>query len=127
GLPICGQAATTGRGASYQQALNLDRAFADVAEYVQEVSSPAQVQHVTDRAIRLAIGRRAPTAIILPKDVQEEPFEAPPRASGFTRSGPGYSRPVIVPAEGDLRKASDILNAGERVAILIGAGAAEAV
>jgi pyruvate dehydrogenase (quinone) len=126
-LAICGQAEATVRGGSYQQELNLDRLFADVAEYVQEVSHPAQLPHVLDRAIRLAIARRAPSVVIIPKDVQEQKFEEPKRAHGFTRSGPGYSRPVIVPAESDLRKAADILNIGEKVAILIGAGAVHAV
>src|SRR5438552_4826889 len=126
-LAICGQAETTVRGASYQQELNLDRMFADVAEYVQEVTHPAQLPHVTDRAIRLALARRAPSVIVLPKDLQEQPFEPPQRAHGFTRSGPGYARPVIVPAEADLRRAAEILNAGQRVAMLVGAGARGAV
>lgn len=125
-LAICGQAEATVRGASYQQELNLDRMFADVAEYVQEVTHAAQLPHVIDRAIRLALARRAPTVIVIPKDVQEQAFEAPERLHGFTRSGPGYSRPVIVPTEADLRRAADVLNAGERVAILVGAGAADA-
>ena len=125
-LAICGQAETTVRGGSYQQELNLDRMFADVAEYVQEVSHPAQLPHVVDRAIRLALARRAPSVIIIPKDVQEETFEKPKRAHGFTRSGTGYSRPVVVPTETDLRRAADVLNAGEKVAMLVGAGAAEA-
>src|SRR3954464_341772 len=75
GLAICGQAESTVRGGSYQQELNLDRAFADVSEYVQEVSRPAQLPHVIDRAVRLALARRAPSAIVIPKDVQEEKFE----------------------------------------------------
>jgi len=125
-LAICGQAETTVRGGSYQQELNLDRMFADVAEFVQEVSHPAQLPHVVDRAIRLAIARRGPAVIILPKDVQEQAFEAPKRAHGFTRSGPGYSRPIVVPDERDLKRAAEVLNAGEKVAILIGAGAAGA-
>ena len=126
-LAICGQAETTVRGGSYQQELNLDRIFEDVAEYVQEVDAPAQLPHVIDRAIRLAIARRGPSVVILPKDVQEEPFAAPKRQHGFTRSGPGYSRPIVIPAQADLRKAADVLNAGRKVAILIGAGAAQAV
>jgi pyruvate dehydrogenase (quinone) len=65
--------------------------------------------------------------VIIPKDVQEEAFEAPKRAHGFTRSGPGYVRPVVVPKEDDLRRAADVLNAGKKVAILIGAGAVDAV
>jgi pyruvate dehydrogenase (quinone) len=126
-LAICGQAETTVRGASYQQELNLDRMFGDVAEFVQEVSHPAQLAHVTDRAIRLAIARRGPSVIILPKDVQEQSYEEPARAHGFTRSGSGYSRPIVIPAEADLERAAQVLNAGEKIAILIGAGAAKAV
>ena len=125
-LAICGQAEATVRGGSYQQELNLDRMFADVAEYVQEVTAPAQLPHVIDRAIRLALARRGPSVIIIPKDVQEEAFTKPKRAHGYTRSGPGYSRPVIVPAEEELGRAADILNAGAKVAILIGAGALHA-
>jgi pyruvate dehydrogenase (quinone) len=125
-LAICGQAEATVRGGSYQQELNLDRMFADVAEYVQEVTHPAQLPHVLDRAIRLALARRAPSVVIIPKDVQEQAFEAPKHAHGFTRSGPGYSRPAVVPSERDLRKAAEILNAGEKIAILIGAGALDA-
>src|SRR5206468_847223 len=125
-LAICGQAETSVRGANYQQELNLDRAFADVAVYVQEVSTPAQLPHVIDRAIRLAIARRAPSVVIIPKDVQEEAFAKPKRAHGFTRSGPGYSRPLVVPAEAELRRAAEVLNAGEKVAVLVGAGAAGA-
>jgi pyruvate dehydrogenase (quinone) len=125
-LAICGQAEATVRGASYQQELNLDRMFADVAEYVQEVTHPAQLPHVLDRAIRLALARRGPSVVVIPKDVQEQTFEAPKRAHGFTRSGPGYSRPAVVPSDADLRKAAKILNGGERVAILVGAGAVDA-
>src|SRR6476620_11596563 len=126
-LAICGQAEASVRGGSYQQELNLDRMFSDVAEYVQEVSVPSQLPHVIDRAVRLAIARRGPSAIVIPKDVQEEPFQAPKRAHGFTRSGPGYSRPVVVPHEADLRKAADLLNSGAKVAMLVGAGAVGAV
>jgi len=122
-LAICGQAEATVRGGSYQQELNLDRLFADVAAYVQEVTHPAQLRHVVDRAIRIALAQRAPTVIILPKDVQEQAYEAPARAHGFTRSGPGYSRPVIIPRESNLKQAADLLNGGEKVAMLVGAGA----
>jgi pyruvate dehydrogenase (quinone) len=81
---------------------------------------------VIDRAIRLALARRGPSVIVIPKDVQEQAFEKPKRAHGFTRSGPGYSRPTVVPSDAELRRAADILNAGEKVAILAGAGAVEA-
>jgi pyruvate dehydrogenase (quinone) len=122
-LAIAGQAEVTVRGASYQQELNLDRMFADVADYVQEVGAPAQVRHVTDRAIRVAIARRGVGVVILPKDVQDMPYEEPKQAHGFTRSGTGYSAPRVVPHDADLARAAAILNEGKKVAILIGAGA----
>jgi pyruvate dehydrogenase (quinone) len=122
-LAITGQAESTVRGASYQQELNLDRAFADVADFVQEAGRSAQVRHLTDRSIRIALARNAVSVIILPKDVQEEAWEEPAHAHGFTHSGPGYSRPRVLPYERDLVAAAQILNEGKRVAILVGAGA----
>jgi pyruvate dehydrogenase (quinone) len=122
-LAICGQAEATVRGSNYQQELNLDRMFSDVASFVQEASSPAQVRHLIDRAMRIAIARNGVSAVILPKDIQDSDYEEPKVAHGFTRSGVGYSRPKIVPETADLEKAAALLNAGTKVAMLIGAGA----
>jgi pyruvate dehydrogenase (quinone) len=125
-LAIMGQAEVTARGSSYQQELNLDRIFADVGNYTAEVESPGQLRHVIDRGIRIAMAQNGVAAIILPKDVQDAEWEEPKAHHGFTRSGPGYARPKIVPEEGDLQRAADILNSGSKVAILIGAGARDA-
>ncbi|RZL29562.1 MAG: thiamine pyrophosphate-requiring protein [Sphingomonas sp.] len=125
-LAIAGQAETTVRGASYQQELNLDRMFADVADFVQEAAAPAQLRHLVDRGLRVAKARNGVTVLILPKDVQDMAWEEPKRAHGFTRSGPGYSAPRIVPHDVDLRRAAEVLNAGRKVAIVIGAGARDA-
>ncbi|MEN3259861.1 thiamine pyrophosphate-requiring protein [Sodalis endosymbiont of Spalangia cameroni] len=122
-LAIVGQAETTSRGASYQQELNLDRLFADVAAFVQEAAVPAQVRHVLDRGIRVALARNAVAAVILPKDVQDAPWEAPAVAHGFTRSGVGYQSPRVVPQVAELARAAEVLNAGKKIAILVGAGA----
>lgn len=88
-LAITGQASSSSRGAGYQQELNLDRLFADVADYVQEAASPAQVRHLVDRGVRIAKAKNGVTVLVLPKDVQEEPFEEPKMKHGFTRSGVG--------------------------------------
>lgn len=122
-LAIAGQAEVTARGASYQQELNLDRVFADVANFVQEVASPSQVRHLVDRGVRIAVAQNGVTVLVLPKDIQEEPWQDLPHAHGFTHSGPGYQRPKVVPYQQDLQRAADILNAGKKVAILVGAGA----
>ncbi|PLR36026.1 thiamine pyrophosphate-requiring protein [Chimaeribacter coloradensis] len=122
-LAIVGQAESTARGAHYQQELNLDRVFMDVADFVQEAAAPAQVRHLVDRGVRIAIANNGVTVLVLPKDVQDEPWEEPKQAHGFTRSGAGYRRPVMVPQEADLQQAADLLNHGKKIAILIGAGA----
>jgi len=122
-LAIVGQAEVTVRGASYQQEINLDRVFADVATYVQEAETPAQLRHIVDRGIRAAVAGNGVAIVILPKDVQDEPWKGPEAVHGFTRSGMGYARPRIVPFAKDLEQAAEVLNAGSRVAILIGAGA----
>ncbi|VWX53502.1 thiamine pyrophosphate-requiring protein [Novosphingobium sp. 9U] len=122
-LAIAGQAESTVRGASYQQELNLDRMFADVADFVQEAASPPQLRHLVDRGLRVAKARNGVTVLILPKDVQDMAWEEPKRAHGFTRSGPGYSTPRVLPHDADLRRAAEVLNAGNKVGIVIGAGA----
>src|SRR6195952_1901255 len=96
--------------------------FSDVANFVQEASSPAQVRHLIDRAMRIAVARNGVSAVILPKDIQDTDYEEPKVAHGFTRSGIGYSRPIMVPGTADLDKAAALLNAGTKVAILVGAG-----
>jgi pyruvate dehydrogenase (quinone) len=123
-VAIVGQQARMSLGASYQQEVDLDALFKDVAhEFVQTCMDPRQAAHLVDRAVRIALSQRTVTAIIVPNDVQELPYEEPPRAHGAVHSSPGWSAPRVVPYEGDLRRAADVLNAGEKVAMLVGRGA----
>ncbi len=124
-VAIVGQQARAALGGSYQQEVDLISLFKDVAhEYVHMASVPAQVRHLVDRAIRIAMAERTVTCIIFPNDIQEvEAVETPPRAHGTVHSGLGYSAPRVVPQDKDLRAAAEILNAGQKVAILVGAGA----
>jgi pyruvate dehydrogenase (quinone) len=123
-LAIAGQQARNALGGHYQQELDLESMFKDVAgAFVAQASLPAQVRHLVDRAVRIALGERRVTAIILPSDLQEEPYEEPPRKHGTLHSGVGYTDPKVVPYEADLRRAADVLNAGSKVAMLVGAGA----
>lgn len=125
-IAIAGQAEATARGASYQQEMNLDRVFSDVANFVQEAAAPAQVRHLIDRGVRIAIAQNGVAVLIIPKDIQDEEWQAPQHLHGFTHSGTGYQRPKVIPYETDLQRAAEILNAGKKVAILIGAGARNA-
>ncbi|HVE05807.1 MAG TPA: thiamine pyrophosphate-requiring protein [Paraburkholderia sp.] len=126
-LAIVGQQARASLGAHYQQELDLAAMFKDVAgSYVQQASVPAQVRHMVDRAIRTALAGRCVTALILPNDLQELEYEAPARKHGTAHSGVGYARPDVLPTQQELQKAADVLNAGHKVALLVGAGALHA-
>jgi pyruvate dehydrogenase (quinone) len=98
--------------------------FTDVSEYVQYCMEPAQARHLVDRACRIALDHRGVCTIIVPNDVAEmDAVESPPRSHGSVYSSVGYRRPRVLPQEHDIQHAAEILNDGEKVAMLIGQGA----
>jgi pyruvate dehydrogenase (quinone) len=126
-VAIVGQQARSSLGANYQQEVDLGVLYKDVAgEFTEVCMVPAQARHLVDRALRIAYASRTVTALIVPNDVQEEPYEDPPRAHGSVFSSPGWTPPHIVPSDDALRRAAEVLNAGEKVALLIGQGAKRA-
>ena len=126
-VAIVGQTNRSAMGGSYQQEVDLLSLFKDVAsDYCQMVTVPEQLPNVLDRAMRIAMSERTVTAIIVPADVQELEYSAPTHAFKMVPSSIGIAEPELVPAETELRRAADILNAGERVAILVGQGARRA-
>ncbi len=123
-LAIVGQQKRMSLGGDYQQEVDLRTLFKDVAsEYLGECVDPRQAGHLVDRAVRTALSQRTVTALIVPSDVQEMDYEPPPREHGAISSSVGWRPPVIVPRDEDLAAAADVLNAGERVAMLVGQGA----
>jgi pyruvate dehydrogenase (quinone) len=123
-VAIVGQAATSAMGGMYQQEVDLPDLFKDVAsEYVATVTDPRQVRHAVDRAFRTAITERTVTCVILPKNVQELDAAKVPHAHDTLHSSIAHATPRVIPREADLKKAAEILNAGQRVAMLVGQGA----
>src|SRR5690348_6389831 len=124
-VAIVGQQKRMSLGAHYQQEIDLQVLFKDVSEFVQVCMEPAQARHLVDRAVRIALDRKGVTTLIFPSDVQEEKAVAsPPREHGAVYSSIGYTRPRVLPQQGQLEQAARVLNEGERVAMLIGQGAA---
>jgi pyruvate dehydrogenase (quinone) len=116
-------------GGDYQQEVDLISLFKDVAhEFVHMVSTPEQVRHLIDRAVRIARDMRTVTCIIFPNDVQTLPaVEKPPRVHGTVHTGIGYtSSQYTAPPDEAVRRAADVLNDGSKVAMLVGAGALHA-
>ena len=123
-VAIVGQTNRTAMGGNYQQEVDLLSLFKDVAsDYVQMVTVPEQLPNVLDRAFRIATSRRAPTAIIIPNDVQELDYQPPTHAFKMVPSSVGTSWPQVAPDSDGLRAAADVLNSGTKVAILVGQGA----
>jgi pyruvate dehydrogenase (quinone) len=124
-VAIVGQQKRMGLGGHFQQEVDLISLYKDVAsEYVHVLMVPAQAAHLVDRAVRIAKATRSVTCIIVPDDVAEMDHEDPPRAHGATFSGEGFPNPPrVVPQEEDIVRAAEVLNEGQKVAMLIGAGA----
>ncbi|RSN23956.1 thiamine pyrophosphate-requiring protein [Streptomyces sp. WAC 05977] len=128
-VAIVGQTARSAMGGSYQQEVDLQALFKDVAsEYLVEVNVPEQLPNALDRALRTAIAQRAPTAVIIPADLQEETYQPPQHEFKHVPSSPpDHPRASVIPPSEEVARAAEVLNAGEKVAILIGQGARNAV
>jgi len=127
-LAIVGQSARYALGGSFQQEVDLLTLFKDVAHhYVQMLTVPHQLPDLIDRAIRTALAERSVTCLIIPNDIQSEPMPGSiPHKHGYVPGGLGFEPPRVIPQEHELRRAAEVLNSGDRVAILVGQGAANA-
>src|SRR5436309_1369607 len=111
-VAIIGQQKRMSLGANYQQEVDLNTLFKDVAsEYLMTVMDPTQARHVIDRAVRIAQASRSVTAVIVPEDVQEAECQEPPRMHGAVYSSIGITQPEVKPKQPDLQHAAEILNA----------------
>ncbi len=124
-VAIVGQTNRSAMGGSYQQEVDLLSLYKDVAsEYCEMVTVPEQLPNVIDRAMRTAYAKRTVTAVIIPADVQELDYSAPTHAFKMVPSSLGLTHSAPVPPTAELTRAAEVLDAGEKVAILIGQGRA---
>jgi pyruvate dehydrogenase (quinone) len=122
-VAIVGQTARSAMGGAYQQEIDLQTVLKDVAsEYVQTVTVPEQLPNVLDRALRTAMAERTPTALIIHSDVQELEYTPPTHAFKMVPSSLGISWPSLAPDDDAVARAAEILNTGQKVAILAGQG-----
>ena len=123
-VAIVGQTERSAMGGSYQQEVDLLSLFKDVcSDYVQMCTVPQQLPNLLDRAIRIAAAEHAPTCLIFPSDVLELEYTPPEHAFKQVPSSLGFSNSTVRPDDKAVRSAADILNAGEKVALLVGQGA----
>src|SRR2546429_7189574 len=110
-VAIVGQSARPAIGGNYQQEVDLQSLFKDVAsEYVYTAMDAIQIRHLVDRAVRIAKTERSVTCIILPKDVQDlDAVEKPPHAHNTVHTSIGYSYRLIIPTDADFQRAATSL------------------
>ena len=123
-VAIVGQTERSAIGGSYQQEVDLPTLFKDVcSDYVQLCTVPQQLPNLIDRAIRIALSEQAPTCVIFPADVLDLEHSPPEHAFKQVPSSLGLAPATPQPDELAVRQAADILNAGSKVAVLVGQGA----
>ncbi|GAA0548406.1 thiamine pyrophosphate-requiring protein [Streptomyces antimycoticus] len=123
-VAIVGQTNRSAMGGSYQQEVDLSNLYKDVAaDFCEMVTVPEQLPNVIDRAMRTARAKRTVTAVIIPADVQELDYSPPTHAFKMVPSSLGMARYAPTPAAEEITRAAEVLNAGEKVAVLIGQGA----
>jgi pyruvate dehydrogenase (quinone) len=131
GVPVValmGQQETTVLGSQYQQEVDLQSLVKDVAaQFSQTATSAEQVPMLLDRAFRTALSTRSPSVLVLPHDVQQLPApDEKAQEHGVVVTAPSWRPPRVLPLQEDLQAAADVLNAGQRVAMLVGQGARRA-
>jgi len=107
-------------GIDYFQATHPEQLFKECSHYVELVSSPNQLPQILTRAIRVAIGKRGVAVVVIPGDVALKPLDA---------AVPHWlvpAKPVIRPADEELFDLAEVLNQGQRVTLMCGAGCADA-
>ncbi|MBM9466103.1 thiamine pyrophosphate-requiring protein [Nakamurella leprariae] len=126
-VAIVGQQNTSVLGSAYMQEIDLLGLVKDVAaQFAQQVSTAEQLPMVLDRAFRAALATGSPAVVIVPHDVQQQPAPEPAQEHGVVTTAPEWRRSQVLPFDADLQAAADVLDAGERVALLVGQGARHA-
>lgn len=127
-LAVTGMMGTAQLGTGVQQEVHLDRLFEDVADYNERISVPASIPTLVDLAARTALSRRAVAHLTFPVDIQEAEPDLTPYEGGLgvartPDTAAVYMPSPTVPSRDRLEQAAAVLNAGERVAMLVGVGA----
>ncbi|WP_104160176.1 thiamine pyrophosphate-requiring protein [Arthrobacter sp. ZGTC212] len=123
-VAVIGQQSLSVLGSGYMQEVDLMHLFRDVASgFRQQVSSPEQAPLVIDRAFKEALATRTPSVVILPHDVQQAPAPELDQEHGVLTTAPVWRPARILPRDEDVQAAANLLNRGQKVALLVGQGA----
>ena len=119
-VALVGQQSRSVLGSGYMQEIDLALLMRDVACYRQQVGSAEALPMAMDRAFKAALTHRGPAVVIVPHDVQKLPAAELEHEHGILVTSPQWRPSAALPQAADLQAAADVLNAGRRVALLVG-------
>ena len=129
-LALTGMQETSVLGTRYQQEVHLDRLFQDVASYNLMVTNPQQMPGVVDIAIRDTLAKRTVGHLTFPNDIQVAPVDEDPyrhvAPANPPSTSPFFAANPLRPNDARPAQAADVLNRGNKIAMLVGAGALHA-
>jgi pyruvate dehydrogenase (quinone) len=120
-LALAAQIPSSEIGTGYFQETHPDRLFEECSHYSELISSPRQMPRVVQTAIQHAVGRRGVSVVALSGDVAAE--DSPD--SGAELAMP-LDRPAVRPADQELARLTELVNAAEKVTVFCGRGVAGA-
>src|SRR5689334_3732343 len=97
-------------GTHFQQDVDLDKIYADVAVFNERIMGPAHVYNVVDEAIKTAMSRRGVSHITIPQDTQDWTENGAGKRSKMNiahHSGDVYADPLPPPPKPLLQEAAD--------------------
>ena len=124
-IAITGTTYTDLMNSGYQQDINLLQLYSDVTVYNDMIGVPEQAEMAVDIACRTALAQRGVSHLTIPIDVQEKRLHGK-----YSKHNIGHHTSHVyvaetIPSHSLIENAAHILNAGNRVVILVGQGALE--
>ncbi|MFE3904893.1 pyruvate dehydrogenase [Streptomyces sp. NPDC059153] len=108
-------------GTGYFQETHPDRLFEECSHYSELISSPRQMPRVVQTAIQHAVGRRGVSVVALPGDIAAENSPV-----GGAELAMPLDRPAVRPADQELTRLTELVDAAETVTVFCGRGVAGA-
>lgn len=113
---IASQVATTELGMEFPQEVDFKAIYAGCSVFCEQVYNAEQARRVVALACQAAISRRGVAVVILPVDISQAPVHHDRPFSVH------YARPVLRPADDELRQIADLLENAGKIGIYAGAG-----
>ncbi|MGL5317258.1 MAG: thiamine pyrophosphate-dependent enzyme [Bacteroidales bacterium] len=109
-------------GFEYVHEIQPKKIFSGCSVFCEYVHTSLQLPRLMASAIQHAISKRGVAVLIVPGDITARIFDG----GDYTQYKPFYTSPRITPAQDDLFRIAELINASSRLAIIAGEGCKDA-